>query len=98
MSGRFSDFTAAAPNRKWVTDFTCTRTWSGFVYVAFIVDCFSRAIVGWHAATVNASRCGSGTCKASGSHLRGGTCYVHFGSHCGSGSATARVSRPQWFH
>ncbi len=46
------DFTAAAPNRKWVTDFTYTRTWSGFVYVAFVVDCFSRAIVGWHVATV----------------------------------------------
>ena len=46
------DFTAAAPNRKWVTDFTYTRTWSGFVYVAFVVDCFSRAIVGWHATTV----------------------------------------------
>jgi putative transposase len=46
------DFTAAAPNRKWVTDFTYTRTWMGFVYVAFVVDCFSRAIVGWHATTV----------------------------------------------
>ena len=46
------DFTAAAPNRKWVTDFTYTRTWSGFVYVAFVVDCFSRAIVGWQAATI----------------------------------------------
>jgi transposase InsO family protein len=46
------DFTAAAPNRKWVTDFTYCRSWSGFVYVAFVVDCFSRAIVGWHAATV----------------------------------------------
>jgi putative transposase len=46
------DFTAAVPNRKWVTDFTYTRTWSGFVYVAFVVDCYSRAIVGWHAATV----------------------------------------------
>ena len=43
---------AAGPNHKWVTDFTYTRTWSGFVYVALVVDCFSRAIVGWHAATV----------------------------------------------
>ena len=34
------DFTAAAPNRKWVTDFTYCRTWSGFVYVAFVIDCF----------------------------------------------------------
>ena len=46
------DFTAEAPNRKWVTDFTYCRTWSGFVYVAFVIDCFSRAIVGWHAATI----------------------------------------------
>jgi hypothetical protein len=46
------DFTAEAPNRKWVTDFTYTRTWLGFVYVAFVVDCFSRTIVGWHAASV----------------------------------------------
>jgi transposase InsO family protein len=38
--------------RKRVTDFTYTRTSSGFVYVAFVVGCFSRAIVGWHAATV----------------------------------------------
>ncbi|QIS23479.1 DDE-type integrase/transposase/recombinase [Nocardia terpenica] len=46
------DFTAEQPNRKWVTDFTYVPTWSGFVYVAFVVDCFSRFIVGWHAATV----------------------------------------------
>lgn len=38
------DFTAAAPNGKWVTDFTYTRTWSGFVYVAFVVYCYSRGI------------------------------------------------------
>jgi putative transposase len=41
------DFTAAAPNRKWVTDFTYCRAWSGFVYVAFVIDCFSRAIERW---------------------------------------------------
>lgn len=45
------DFTAVAPNTRWVADFTYVRTWAGFVYVAFVVDCFSRAIVGWHAAT-----------------------------------------------
>jgi putative transposase len=47
------DFTAQASNRKWVTDLTYCRTWAGFVYVAFVIDCFSRAIVGWHAATTN---------------------------------------------
>jgi putative transposase len=45
------DFAAAAPNAKWVMDFTYCRTWGGFVYVAFIVDCFAQRIVGWHAAT-----------------------------------------------
>ncbi|WP_405162070.1 IS3 family transposase [Nocardia sp. NBC_01499] len=46
------DFTATEPNRKWVTDFTYVPTWSGFVYVAFVIDCFSRSIVGWQAATI----------------------------------------------
>ena len=45
------DFTAPAPNRRWVADFTYVRTWAGFVYVAFIVDVFAQRIVGWHAAT-----------------------------------------------
>jgi transposase InsO family protein len=40
------DFTAAAPNRIWVTDFTYVRTWAGFVYVAFILDVFAQRIVG----------------------------------------------------
>lgn len=45
------DFTAPAPDRVWVTDFTYVRTWAGFVYVAFIIDVFSRRIVGWNAST-----------------------------------------------
>ena len=45
------DFTAPAPNRVWVTDFTYVRTWAGWVYVAFIVDVFAQRIVAWHAAT-----------------------------------------------
>lgn len=45
------DFTAPAPNRVWVTDFTYVRCWAGWVYVAFILDVFSQRIVAWHAAT-----------------------------------------------
>jgi putative transposase len=45
------DFTAPAPNRRWVADFTYCRTWAGFCYVAFVVDVFAQRIVGWHAAT-----------------------------------------------
>jgi len=45
------NFTAAAPNHLWITDFTYVRTWNGWVYVAFIVDVFSQRIVAWHAQT-----------------------------------------------
>jgi len=41
------DFTAIAPNRLWVADLTYVSTWAGFVYVAFVIDVFSRRIVGW---------------------------------------------------
>ena len=40
-------FTADGPNRLWVVDLTSVATWIGFVYVAFIIDVFSRKIVGW---------------------------------------------------
>jgi transposase InsO family protein len=40
-------FTAARPNALWVADFTYVSTWQGFVYVAFVIDVFSRFIVGW---------------------------------------------------
>jgi len=45
------DFTAPAPDTRWVADFTYLRTWAGFVYVAFVVDVFAQKIVGWHAAS-----------------------------------------------
>ena len=45
------DFTAPAPNRTWVMDFTYVRAWTGFVYVAFVVDVFAQRIVAWNAAT-----------------------------------------------
>jgi putative transposase len=44
------NFTAVAPNRLWVADLTYVRTWSGFVYVAFVTDVYSRMIVGWQAS------------------------------------------------
>ena len=40
-------FHAPAPNMLWVSDFTYVATWSGFVYVAFVIDVFARRIVGW---------------------------------------------------
>jgi putative transposase len=43
-------FHAPAPNRLWVADLTYVRTWSGFVYVAFVIDAYARSIVGWQAS------------------------------------------------
>ncbi|MBL0888945.1 IS3 family transposase [Myceligenerans sp. I2] len=44
------EFTALRPDCAWVADFTYVRTWAGFVYVSFVVDVFSRRIIGWHAS------------------------------------------------
>jgi len=44
------DFNPLAPNRLWVADFTYVPTWSGMVYVAFVIDAYSRRILGWRAA------------------------------------------------
>ena len=41
------NFVATRPNQLWVSDFTYVSTWQGFTYVAFVVDVFSRYIVGW---------------------------------------------------
>jgi putative transposase len=50
------DFTAPAPDRRWVADITCVPVASGFVYAAFITDLFSRMIVGWKiSASLSAS-------------------------------------------
>ena len=67
-------FTAPAPNRLWVADLTYVKTHTGWVYVAFIIDVFSRFVVGWQASPVAAHRtsrstrwrwrCGTGTVTA----------------------------------
>ena len=45
------DFTADAPDRLWVADITYITTWAGFLYLAVVLDAFSRRIVGWAMAT-----------------------------------------------
>jgi putative transposase len=44
------NFSATRPNQLWVADLTYVATWSGFVYVAFVIDAFSRFLVGWQAS------------------------------------------------
>ena len=43
-------FVASRPDELWVADFTFVATWTGFVYVAFVIDVFARRIVGWRAS------------------------------------------------
>jgi transposase InsO family protein len=45
------DFTATRPNQLWVADLTYVATWSGFVFVAFVIDVYARRIVGWRASS-----------------------------------------------
>ena len=49
------NFSADGPNRLWVADITYVHTVAGFVYAAFVIDVFSRRIVGW--ALSNSMRC-----------------------------------------
>ena len=44
-------FRASRPNQLWVADLTYVATWAGFVYVAFVIDVFSRRIVGWRVSS-----------------------------------------------
>ena len=44
-------FKVTRPNQLWVADFTYVATWSGFVYVAFVIDVYARCIVGWRVST-----------------------------------------------
>ena len=45
------NFTAQRPNQLWVADLTYVATWRGFAYVAFVIDVFSRMIVGWRTSS-----------------------------------------------
>ena len=44
-------FNPTAPDRLWVADFTYVSTWSGWVYVAFVIDAYARRILGWRCST-----------------------------------------------
>jgi putative transposase len=48
-------FAPAAPNRLWVADLTYVSTWSGFAYVAFVIDAYARRILGWRVAATMAT-------------------------------------------
>ena len=44
------DFSASRPDEKWFSDFTYVRCWEGVVFFSFVIDCYSRMVVGWQFA------------------------------------------------
>ena len=91
------NFTATGPDRLWVADFTYCSTWSGVVYVAFVIDVFSRRIVGWKAArTMHASLVVDALNMAAwtrrGTDLEGLICHHDAGSQYTSIAHTDRIA------
>ena len=76
------DFTADCPNQLWVADFTFVSTWQGFAYVAFIVDVFSRFIVGWRVSR----------------HMRTEFVLDALKQRCMPGNQKSTVSYIRWFN
>jgi transposase InsO family protein len=92
------NFTATAPDQLWVADFTYCSTWSGVVYLAFVVDVFSRRIVGWKAArtmhadlVVDALNMAAWTRR--GTDLKGLICHNDAGSQYTSIAHTDAVAQ-----
>ena len=54
------EFTATGPDQLWVADITYCRTFAGWVYAAFVIDVYSRRVVGWQLSTLAAHRPGPG--------------------------------------
>ena len=62
--GRGGDFAPLAPDRLWVADITYVSTWSGWVYVAFVIDAFARRILGWRCGSIDVHPAGPGRARA----------------------------------
>ena len=85
-------FRAPRPNALWVSDFTYVATWTGFVYVAFVIDAYARRIVGWRASrTAHASF----VLDALEQALTGGPCIATDSCITATGAAnTSRSNTP----
>ena len=91
------DFSASRPDELWVADFTYCSTWSGIVYVAFVIDVYSRRLVGWKAArsmtanlVVDALDMAAWTRR--NTSLEGLVCHTDAGSQYTSIAYTERLS------
>ena len=60
------DFAPVAPDRLWVADITYVSTWSGWVYVAFVIDAYARRIIGWRCGSTHEHPAGPRRARAGG--------------------------------
>jgi putative transposase len=81
------NFSAQRPNQLWVADLTYVATWSGFVYVALVIDAFSRYLVGWQGSRSLAHRPGPG---------RPGDGHLAPPSPAGRAGASLGQGQPTW--
>ena len=77
-------FKAPRPNVLWLSDFTYVATWTGFVYVAFVIDAYARRIVGWRARArrtpASCSMRWSRHCMIDGRSIAAGSCTIATGA------------------
>src|SRR5699024_11139712 len=93
------DFTATAPNQLWVADSTYCRTFAGWVYAAFVIDVFSRRVVGWQLSkspwtdlALGALALGIWTCEHDGHDVSGLTHHSDKGVQYVAGRYTQRLA------
>jgi putative transposase len=90
------DFTASAPNRLWVGDFTYLRCWEGVVYFSFVVDVFSRMVVGWQlAANMRTTLVLDALRMARGLRQHGADVALVHHSDAGSQGSTPQATTPR---
>src|SRR6188768_3485926 len=94
-------FQASRPNALWVSDFTYVATWTGFVYVAFVIDAYARRIVGWRVSrTAHAGFVLDALEQAlmtGGPSIAAGSCTIATGAANTSRSNTPSAwRRPAW--
>ena len=86
------EFKAGAPNQLWVADMTYVPTWAGFIYLAIVLDVWSRRIVGWAIARADDQRSGNTSTTTARRHCAVNTGYPPVGV-CVAG-ATPPVDNP----
>ena len=92
------DFTADRPNALWVCDFTYLRCWEGILYFSFVIDVFSRMIIGWQlAANMRTTLVLDALRMALGLRDPGADFQLVAHSDAGSQPALNRSSQQLWF-